>query len=80
MGLVDRATGQSDNLTVLSVNIPRETESRLNWQTVDASDSMKNFTHMMGFRRGEGFSPVERINAVMDQGQNAAKLRFRTLP
>ncbi len=58
--LLDSATGNLEAQPILSVAMPRETFARLNFDSLDASDSMKNFTMRMNFTKG-GFLPIEPI-------------------
>lgn len=54
-------TGNMEEKTVLSAAIPRDTFEKLNFETLDPSDSMSNFLHRMKFKKTQGFSAVERI-------------------
>lgn len=56
--LVNLATGHLEQQTILSVAIPRQTIERLNFETLDPSDSMRNFKHNMKFSKTTGFSIV----------------------
>lgn len=59
--LVNQATGHLEQQTILSVAIPRQTFERLNFETLDPSDSMKNFKHNMKFSKTAGFSIVPNL-------------------
>lgn len=55
------ATGQLENQVVVSCAMPRETLSKLNFNTLDPSDSMRNFNHSMKFTKTGGFQSVDRV-------------------
>jgi hypothetical protein len=59
--LLDTGTGITEELAVLSLHVSRSSIGKLKWEHMDASDSLKNFTHVSGFRRGEGFHSIERL-------------------
>ena len=60
--LFDSTTGYEDQKTILSVVISPEKLDRLNLETIDPSDSMKNFTHHMQFNKSKGFTGITPIN------------------
>ena len=60
--MVNKQTGNSDEVVVLSVFIPRKTVSTLNFDMVDPSDCMNNFVHNMNFKKSIGFSKVSEID------------------
>lgn len=62
--VVNTQTGYLEERPLLSVAIPRRTLSKLNLDTIDPSDSMKNFVHRMDFKKNKGFMIVERIEAA----------------
>jgi hypothetical protein len=66
--LLNTQTGHMEERPILSVAIPRRTLSGLNFETLDQSDSMKNFIHRMNFSRTNGFSAVEKIKPIELQG------------
>lgn len=57
----DSATGHVGPQAILSVLIPRATMERLNFESLDPSDSMKNFVHRMDFKKTKGFHPVPSV-------------------
>jgi len=61
--VLNSQTGYMENKPILSVAVPRKTLSNLNFETIDPSDSMKNFIHHMNFKRGQSFAEVIPINA-----------------
>lgn len=60
--LLNSATGHIEDMPLLSVAISRRTLDSLNLDTIDPSDSMKNFIHNMSFKKASGFSPVEALS------------------
>ncbi|RXK86766.1 hypothetical protein [Filimonas effusa] len=60
--LFDSITGYEDAKTIVSVIITPDKLKQLNMNTIDPSDSMKNFHHRMRFSKTNGFSAVERID------------------
>ncbi|NOV03220.1 DUF4236 domain-containing protein [Paenibacillus planticolens] len=58
---LNTTTGHTDQVTILSVKIERTSLNRLNFETIDCSDSMQNFKHNMKFLKTAGFKPVEKI-------------------
>jgi hypothetical protein len=61
---LNSTTGHTDQVTILSVKIERNALNRLNFETIDCSDSMQNFTHNMKFLKSAGFKPVEKIQII----------------
>lgn len=61
--MVNSSTGRKVETPILSVAIPRTTLAELNLDTIDCSDSMRNFVHRMAFNRTKGFSAIERLRA-----------------
>lgn len=59
---LNRATGLIDDLPILSVLMPRQTMQSLNYNLIDPSDAMRNFTHRMDFKPRSGFSSIEKIS------------------
>ncbi|HEX6431704.1 MAG TPA: hypothetical protein VF008_28635 [Niastella sp.] len=59
--LVNSSTGHLEQQTILSVAMPKTTLDKLNFGTIDPSDSMKNFKHNMKFSKTAGFSVVPNI-------------------
>lgn len=55
-------TGHTEEVTILSVEIDRSTLNSLNFECLDPSDSMSNFTYNMKFLKTSGFKSVKRIN------------------
>lgn len=56
--LLNSATGHLENQSILSVGIPRNPLERINFESIDPSDSMKNFKHNMKFSKLNGFNAV----------------------
>ncbi len=61
--LVNTSTGHLEDTPIVSVLLPPETIDNLNFETLDPSDSMKNFVHNMKFTKTNGFSQVDKLNA-----------------
>jgi hypothetical protein len=59
--VMNSATGNFEEQTIVSVNIERDKLDRLNFDLLDPSDSMSNFEHRMDFKKNEGFKPVEDL-------------------
>ena len=59
--LVNPTTGHLEQQTILSVEIPKLTFEKLNFETLDPSDSMKNFKHNMKFSKTSGFGIVSNV-------------------
>ena len=59
--LLNTSTGHLEEQTILSVAMPRATVERLNFDTIDCSDAMKNFVHRTDFKKTRGFAAVERM-------------------
>lgn len=57
----ENRTGNLEEKMVLSVAIPRDIFEKLNFETLDPSDSMSNFVYRMKFKKTQGFSAIERI-------------------
>ena len=60
--ILNSKTGHMDEQTILSVAIPRGTLERMNLETIDPSDSMRNFVHNMEFKRNTGFRATKPID------------------
>ncbi len=61
--LLNTGTGHIEAQPIVSVAIPRLTLDRFNFDTIDCSDSLKNFVHTMNFSKTKGFSAVELLQA-----------------
>lgn len=60
--VVNPINGHLEQQTILSAAIPAITLDKLNFETIDPSDSMKNFIHNMKFSKTTGFSVVTAIS------------------
>jgi len=60
--IVNTTTGMIEEQSILSVAIPKETLNNLNFDTIDPSDSMKNFIHNMKFSKTKGFSIIDKVD------------------
>lgn len=63
---IDSATGNAAQQTVLSLSVERTALDALNvnWDLADASDLVTRLGGAMAFKRGKGFSAVERLTAT----------------
>lgn len=61
--LLNSSTGHKEEVPILSVAISRKTLRGLNLDTIDPSDSIRNFVHNMSFKKTLGFSKVEELDA-----------------
>lgn len=59
--VLNTSTGHLEEVTILSVKIPRATLEELKFDSIDCSDAMANFVHNMKFRKTKGFEAVEKI-------------------
>jgi hypothetical protein len=59
--LVNSSTGHLEQQTILSIAFPKLTLDKLNFETIDPSDSMSNFKRHMKFSKTAGFSIVADI-------------------
>jgi hypothetical protein len=59
--VLNTRTGHLEELPILSAAISRDTISKMNIQTIDPSDSMRNFIHHMNFKKASGFNPVKKL-------------------
>ena len=60
--MLNLKNGLTEDMTLLSVLIPRETIFAINLLKVDPSIAMENFIHKIKFKKTKGFQPVEKIN------------------
>ena len=60
--VLNTETGYMEEQPILSASIPRETLDSLNLETIDPSDSMRNFVHHMDFKKTSGFKVVQKID------------------
>lgn len=59
--IINSATGNNEEKTIVSVNIEKEKLDQLNFDLLDPSDSMNNFSCNMNFKKTEGFIAVEEL-------------------
>lgn len=59
--VLNTSTGLIEEGPILSVMAPRDTLNKLNFDSIDCSDSMVNFIHNMKFKKTKGFDIVEKI-------------------
>lgn len=58
---VDTSIGNKAEQDILSVLITRDKTDEMNFDLIDPSDAMVNFTHNMKFLKTKGFQPIMRI-------------------
>ena len=61
--ILNTTTGHLEKSPILSVCVSRNTLRKLNLDSIDPSDSMRNFAHNMSFKKTSGFEKVSRIQA-----------------
>lgn len=61
--MLNSVTGHIEELPLLSVAFSRKALYALNLDTIDPSDSMKNFVHNMSFKKTTGFSAVAALSS-----------------
>lgn len=66
--LLNPKTGHLEESPILSAAISSATLSSLNLETLDPSDSMRNFIHNMSFKKTKGFVSVNRVNVENLEG------------
>lgn len=59
--MLNSSTGHQEMTPVLSVMFVRETMKRLNLKSIDPSDSLQNFKHVMKFKKTKGFEQIEPL-------------------
>lgn len=62
--LLDGVTGHMESQPILSVIIPKATISRLDFERIDPSESLKNFVHNVNFGKTKGFSAVQALGRL----------------
>lgn len=62
--MLNSTTGHLEEQPILSVIFVPETIEKLNLETIDPSDSMRNFIHNMKFNKANGFSAVTIIDFI----------------
>jgi len=61
--VLNPATGNDEEVTILSVRIKRDAMAVLNFERIDPSDCVENFECNVKFRKTAGYAPVDRILA-----------------
>ncbi len=62
--MLNSATGHQELTPILSVQFVRETFAKLNLKSIDPSDSMANFNHVMSFKKTKGFAAIEPLQPL----------------
>jgi hypothetical protein len=60
--LLNASTGFKENQTILSALVVRETFEKLNLSQTDPSEAMKNFKHIVKFKKTTGFESVTEVH------------------
>jgi hypothetical protein len=68
--VVNTQTGHLEEKPLLSVAIPQRTLEKLDLNSIDPSESMKNFIHRMDFKKNRGFQVIAKIERTMDLPKN----------
>jgi hypothetical protein len=68
---VNAQTGHLEEKPLLSVAIPRQTLDKLNLNSIDPSESMRNFIHRMDFKKNKGFQVITRIEPTSLRGRSS---------
>ena len=61
--IVNSATGHLEEQALLSALVSSDTLSRIDFNSIDASDCMKNFKHNMKFKKTTGLEAVAKIES-----------------
>jgi len=64
--MLNKATGHMTDTPILSVQFVRPTFNNLRLSTIDPSDSMSNFNHVMEFKRTKGFAAIDPLKPISD--------------
>jgi hypothetical protein len=64
--MLNKQTGHLEVLPILSVKFVRSTLDNLNLLSIDASDALQNFNHVMAFKRASGFSPITPMTDTLN--------------
>ncbi len=59
--VLNTKNGQTEEGPILSVVFPRNLFSEINFDKIDCSDCIQNFSHNMSFKKTKGFEVVEKI-------------------
>lgn len=62
--MLDQATGHMLQQTILSVCIPSDTLSQINFMTADPSEAIGLFLHRMEFRKAKGFTAILPLSEI----------------
>lgn len=59
--LLNTATGNEEEITIVSVSVDRDKLEKLNFERLDPSDAVSAFPSKMSFKKTKGFEPVARL-------------------
>lgn len=60
--MLNTSTGHIEKQVILSIYFPKENLEKINWDYIDPSDALSNFSHNIKFTKSGGFKPVEKIS------------------
>ena len=60
--ILNTATGQDEEITIVSVAIDRAQLEKMNFERLDPSDAVNSFPCKMSFKKTKGFEPVARLD------------------
>ena len=60
--VLNTATGNDEEVAILSVKITREQLEVINFDRIDPSDALTAFGAEFKFKKTEGFSPIQRLS------------------
>jgi len=63
--ILNTSTGFKEEKVILSVMMNPDTIMMLNMETIDPSDSIKNFVHNLKFSKTKGFNPVDKVALIL---------------
>ncbi len=61
--MLNTKTGHMEDMPILSVLFPRQTLDGFNFESIDPSDSLENFVHVMKFKKSGGFNPIDALKS-----------------
>ena len=61
--VLNPATGNDEEVTIVSAKVKRDALATLNFERIDPSDCLESFETNVKFRKTTGYAPVDRILA-----------------
>ena len=71
--IINSATGNNEDIIMLSVEISESNFSKLNLDKIDPSDAIEEFNHKMKFTKSNGFGSVEKIKVKSQKKKSSSK-------